>query len=98
MKNIRITCMLFACFILFSCIRIDEDKAFVRERCTKCHSVKRTYKKNRSREEWMGVVDRMVRHGADLSGHERGGIVILLVVINSLASLLSSKKGGLPRP
>lgn len=53
-------------------------KKIIRRRCTGCHSTRRIFKKRRTRNEWEKVIDRMIRHGAELRPDEKQRIIDLL--------------------
>ncbi len=67
---------------LSGCPSLGKDetgaKKIIRRRCTGCHSTRRIFKKDRTRVEWEKIIDRMVRHGAELKPGEKQKIVNLL--------------------
>ncbi|WP_456432790.1 hypothetical protein [Thermosulfuriphilus sp.] len=69
-------------FFLASCDRGPgenrEVEAIIKKRCSLCHTTERIYKAKFSREEWEKTVDRMIRHGAELTSEEREKIVEFL--------------------
>lgn len=48
-------------------------------RCTVCHTRERIDEKDEDREDWTEIVDRMIGHGAQLTGEERATLIDYLV-------------------
>ncbi len=72
-----VTMVLFILFVftVSGCIRLNENEKLIKKRCTRCHSTKRIYAERRAKDEWNGIVERMMRHGAKLSRQEKGHII-----------------------
>jgi mono/diheme cytochrome c family protein len=47
-----------------------EGRVLLEERCSECHGLDRVERAQKSREEWVSTVDRMVGYGARLSDAE----------------------------
>ena len=71
--------LLSGCFCLTACdmsgFSSDPRRRLVKQKCSACHSTKRIYKSHRTRVEWGEIIDRMVRHGAQLEDEEKGEIL-----------------------
>ncbi len=83
MKRILMVVLSGLILAVFSgCSSIGPDKTgakkIIRRRCTGCHSTRRIFKKRRTRDEWEKVIDRMIRHGAELKPDEKQRIIELL--------------------
>lgn len=52
-----------------------EGRVLLEERCTACHGLDRVEQAQKSREEWVTTVDRMVGYGAELSEAEKEVLV-----------------------
>jgi hypothetical protein len=48
-----------------------EGKSLLQDRCTKCHTLSRIEKAEKTRDEWVATVDRMISYGAELNSEER---------------------------
>ncbi len=56
-----------------------EGQVLLEARCTACHGLDRVESAQKSREEWVATVDRMVDYGAQLSESEQGVLLDYLV-------------------
>jgi mono/diheme cytochrome c family protein len=54
---------------------VDEGRALLEERCTVCHTLDRVERSQKSREEWVSTVARMVENGAQLTDAERAVLI-----------------------
>jgi len=57
----------------------SEGQALLEDRCTGCHTLDRVERAQKSREQWITTVDRMVDYGAQLSEAEKDILVDYLV-------------------
>jgi len=55
-----------------------EGVNLIKERCTACHSTDRIYKSRRSQDEWNQIIERMIRHGAELEPGDKEKIISFL--------------------
>jgi len=46
-------------------------RKLINNRCSICHGTDRVFSSRRSRQEWNIIIDRMVRHGAQLNPREQ---------------------------
>jgi len=75
--------LLLAFASLFTaCTAKDRGTRIINKKCTRCHSTKRVYAYKRGKAEWQDIIDRMKRHGAEISKEE----------IDFLVKYLSAKK------
>ncbi len=56
------------------CTDYNNAEKLINNRCSVCHSTSRIFKGHYS-DSWEEIVDRMIRHGARLSGAERAEIL-----------------------
>ena len=63
---------------LCGCFPKGPEERLIGQKCTKCHTTSRIYKKARPDKEWEEIVDRMIRHGASLSAKEKKTILKFL--------------------
>jgi cytochrome c5 len=57
----------------------SEGRVLLEERCTVCHTLDRVERAQKTREEWVSTVDRMVGLGAQLSDAEMEVLIDYLV-------------------
>jgi hypothetical protein len=61
--------------------RAAQATALLKSKCTLCHDLERVYGEKASREEWVRIIERMVKHSKDpqfLSPQEKGSIADFL--------------------
>lgn len=50
------------------------SRKLIADKCSACHTTRRIFKTHRSSRQWDDIVNRMIRHGAELSPDEAGNI------------------------
>ncbi len=82
MKRLLAAVFLLASIFLWACDRGPgenrEVEALIKKRCTICHTTERIYKARQGRAWWEQTIDRMIRHGAELTPDERKEIIDFL--------------------
>ena len=53
----------------------SDIEALIEERCSECHAASRAFGAEKTREEWSVTIDRMIEHGANVSGQEKDQMI-----------------------